>query len=83
MIASLSIEEHKRHLHQLFAKLKEHGTIINPSKCVLGTKTSLFSEVTFLGYTVPSSDIKPLISKEQAIIDFPKPVNVQQLRRFF
>ena len=36
LIASETAEEHKQHLHTLFARLSEYGVIINPAKCVFG-----------------------------------------------
>ena len=44
LIASLSDDEHKHHLHAVFQLLNEYGIIINPLKCVFGVK-----ELTFLG----------------------------------
>lgn len=54
-IASESEEQHFEHLKILFKRLNDYGVVINPTKCVFGV-----SEITFLGYTVNSSGIKPM-----------------------
>lgn len=42
LVASSSPTEHKKHLRQLFQRLKNYSVSINPSKCVFGA-----SEVNF------------------------------------
>lgn len=77
LIHSTSIEQHQKHLRQLFQRLKEYGVLINTGKCSFGKP-----EVIFLGYTVSSSGIRPLDSKVQAIQEFPVPRTIKELRRF-
>lgn len=77
LVFSKSKEEHKRHLRQLFERLKQYGILINTSKCSFGEKS-----VNFLGYNVSASGSKPLESKVQAINEFPVPGTVKELRRF-
>ena len=77
LVTSKSKEEHLRHLDILFSRLNEHGIIINPAKCLFGV-----SELDFLGFHVSADGLKPMKSKIQAILDFPKPVTLEQLRRF-
>lgn len=77
LVFSSSIEDHKKHLHQLFDRLKQYGVLINTSKCVLGK-----SEVDFLGYHVSAAGTQPLETKVQAIQQYPVPKTVKELRRF-
>lgn len=77
LIASSNIEEHKQHLKLLFSRLNEHGVVINPEKCEFGK-----TEICFLGYVVNENGIKPSPEKVDAIINFPKPKNIEELRRF-
>lgn len=77
LIASANEEEHRHHLRTVLQQLDKYGITINPSKCVLGKP-----EVTFLGYSVSQYGIKPPKSKIQAIIDYPKPTCIEELRRF-
>jgi hypothetical protein len=77
LVFSKDQNTHKDHLRQIFARFKDYGMVINPSKCVLGA-----SEVTFLGYSISPEGIKPLPAKVEAIMNFPVPKNVKELRRF-
>ena len=77
LVASQDETEHREHLKRLFARLNEFGMTINPSKCTFAK-----GEVQFLGYTVNGNGTKPLAEKVEAIIKFPKPTDVRQLRRF-
>lgn len=77
LVASSSLEEHKEHLQILFNRLQTNNLTINVNKCQLGK-----NKVNFLGYEVSASGTKPLPDKVLAIINFPKPKNVQELRRF-
>lgn len=77
LLASASEEQHRRHLRLVLEKLDEYGITINPSKCVFGQR-----EVIFLGYHVSQDGIKPPEEKVCAITEFPKPKNIEELRRF-
>lgn len=77
LIASSNMEEHKQHLKQLFTRLNEYGVVINPEKCEFGK-----TEISFLGYIINENGIRPSTEKVAAIINFPKPKNVEELRRF-
>lgn len=77
LVFSSSLEQHKRHLHQLFERLTQYGVWINISKCLFGQ-----SEVNFLGYHVAASGTRPLESKVHAIQDYAIPKTVKELRRF-
>ena len=78
LVASQDEKEHREHLEQLFAiRLDQYGMVVNPTKCVFAK-----SEIIFLGYTVDENGTKPLAEKIKAILDFPKPDTVRQLRRF-
>lgn len=77
LIASSSEAEHVEHLHQVFSRLKKYGLKLNPDKCVLGKPS-----VKFLGCLITSDGVKTLPDKVQAILEFPKPETISQLRRF-
>lgn len=51
--------------------------LINPSKCVFAVE-----ELEFLGYTINSKGILPIQDKVKAVLNFPKPRTVVELRRF-
>lgn len=77
LVYSPDAKTHEEHLHQLFARLRDHGMIINTSKCVFGVH-----EVTFLGYHISAEGTKPVPAKVEAIRNFPAPKTVRELRRF-
>jgi hypothetical protein len=77
LVFSRDEEQHEEHLRAIFKRLQDYGMLLNASKCVLGA-----SEVTFLGYSISEKGTRPLDSKVQAILEFPQPQNVRQLRRF-
>lgn len=77
LVASGSDEDHEKHLHTLFRRLREFGIVVNPSKCEFGV-TSLH----FLGHVVDRDGIRPLPEKVQAIVDFPPPTSLRKLREF-
>lgn len=77
IIASETIEQHKEHLNLVFQRFDQYGITINVSKCDFGQE-----KLEFLGYKVSASGICPLEDKVQAIVNYPKPETVEQLRRF-
>ena len=77
LIASPTPEEHKKHLHTIFNRLREFGIIINPTKCVFGVPS-----LHFLGHLVDSQGIRPLQDKVTAVQDFVQPETRRHLRKF-
>ena len=76
-IASSSIEEHETHLRIVLERLEKFHLKLNLDKCEFAV-----SETTFLGYFVCASGYKPCPEKVKAILDFPKPKTVYELRKF-
>ena len=77
LVASTSPEEHLQHLRQVFARLEEHGLVINAAKSLFGVP-----ELDFLGHHVDATGIRPLEAKVQAIQEFPCPTTQRKLREF-
>lgn len=77
IIASDNEEQHREHVKAVFKRFSEFGITINIAKCEFNQE-----KVSFLGFEVSSSGIKPLQSRVQAILDYPKPETVEELRRF-
>ncbi|GFT14876.1 retrovirus-related Pol polyprotein from transposon opus [Trichonephila clavipes] len=79
LVASSFEAEHIQHLRLLFQRLDQYGLSINPSKCTFGVPT-----LNLLGFQVCSSGsgIKPLEDRVEAILKYPKPTTITQLRRF-
>lgn len=77
LVFSTSQEEHVRHLRLLFARLQQHGLIINAAKCQFG-----LTSIDFLGHRITRNGIAPLPVRVQAIRDFVKPASVKGLQEF-
>lgn len=77
LVASSNEEEHRAHLVEIFKRFSEHGIVLNVGKCVFGVKT-----LPFLGFQVSAEGISPLPEKVEALVNYPKPKAVDELRRF-
>ncbi|KAI5718458.1 hypothetical protein M8J77_021475 [Diaphorina citri] len=77
LVASSSEEEHHEHLRTLFAELNKFQLNINLGKCVFGV-----DEISFLGYQVSPTGIKPLPERVKVIQEFPIPNSIKDLRQF-
>lgn len=77
IVASDDIISHRRHLEEVFRRFNEFGITINISKCSFGQE-----KLEFLGFEVSTSGIRPLDHKVKAIVDFPRPTTVEELRRY-
>lgn len=77
LVASKNAEEHLSHLRQVFQRLREYNLTINAFKCALGKV-----EVEYLGHHINKDGIKPLPGRVQAVLEYPKPQNIAQLRKF-
>lgn len=77
LISSRTQDEHIAHLDQLFARLAEYGLTINVSKSVF-----LQESVHFLGYSISADGISPSQDKVSAILSYPKPETVGEMKRF-
>ncbi len=77
LVASASRREHLTHLQLLFARLGQHGLIINPAKWQFG-----LAAIDFLGHRITSSGAVPLPDKVDAITKFPVPHTTKALQEF-
>jgi hypothetical protein len=72
-----SWEEHLQHLDVVFLKLGEVNLKLNPSKCCFVAKS-----ITFMGCVVSNEGTKPNPSKINAVLHFPKPRTITNVRSF-
>ncbi|KFD66920.1 LOW QUALITY PROTEIN: hypothetical protein M514_20786 [Trichuris suis] len=77
LVASKTAREHDAHLAELFDRFVKYGVKLNPAKCVFHA-----SSLEFLGFHLPDDGIRPLQQKVAAIERFPRPSNMNELRRF-
>lgn len=74
---SLSMEEHKKHLAQVFDILQANHLFAKLDKCSFGQ-----SEVEYLGHVINQEGVATDPTKVAAIKDWPVPKNVTDLRSF-
>ena len=69
--------EHDSRLRKLLNRFRENNVTLNKEKCKFGV-----AEVDFIGHQVDKDGLKPLNSRISAILDYPTPKNITELRRF-
>ncbi|GJS16698.1 RNA-directed DNA polymerase [Tanacetum coccineum] len=77
LIYSRSLEQHLSHLRQIFSVLRAQKLYANGKKYHF-----LVTKVTFMGYIVTSSGIKIDPAKVEAIISWPTPSTIHDIRSF-
>ncbi|MEL7426338.1 MAG: reverse transcriptase domain-containing protein, partial [Bacteroidota bacterium] len=77
IVAGRDFDEHLKNIRLVFARLASHGLKLNARKCTL-----FRSEVEYLGHVVGRDGIKPLNKNVQAILEYPQPTTVKQLRSY-
>uniref|UniRef100_A0A2N9HUX4 Reverse transcriptase n=1 Tax=Fagus sylvatica TaxID=28930 RepID=A0A2N9HUX4_FAGSY len=77
LVYSKSLADHIQHLEGVFKLLREYKFYANTKKCTFAT-----NQVGFLGYIVSDTGIKMDPSKTKAIIEWPTPKTVSEVRSF-
>ena len=77
LVFSDTPQQHMEHLRTVLEIMKENQFYAKPTKCHFGMK-----EVKFLGHIVGSGGIRPDPAKVQAVQEWPRPKDVQQVRQF-
>ena len=77
LIYSKNLDEHILHIQSVLSVLRENKLYANLSKC-----TFCVESVNFLGFVVSSEGIKVDKSKVDAIISWPRPTTVHEVRSF-
>ena len=72
-----ALEVHKEHLRALFAVMRKHKLYANLKKCIFAAP-----EIPVLGCMVGRSGTRPDPEKVKAIVEWPVPKNVKELRQF-
>jgi hypothetical protein len=68
-------EDHFRHLGAVLSRLREVNLKLNPSKCCFATES-----IVFLGHVVSKEGTKPDLGKIDAMLRFPEPKMVTNVR---
>lgn len=77
MIVTPTFETHFDVLQKVLQKLKAAGLTLNKEKCVFGR-----SELKYLGYIVDEDGLRVNPEKVTAILNYPRPRNVTEVKRF-
>jgi hypothetical protein len=77
LIFSNTEEEHFEHLEKVLACLRKQKLYAKPKKCVFATK-----ELEFCGHIIGDGKVRAIPTKLNAIMDWPRPTNVNEVRRF-
>jgi RNase H-like domain found in reverse transcriptase/Reverse transcriptase (RNA-dependent DNA polymerase)/Integrase zinc binding domain/Integrase core domain/Zinc knuckle/Aspartyl protease len=76
-IYSSTLEEHLRHLDEVFRRLEANCIRLNPAKCQF-----LQREFTYLGFRITPEGVRPDPAKVSGLTDSPVPRNAKELRSF-
>ncbi|WJZ92513.1 hypothetical protein VitviT2T_011503 [Vitis vinifera] len=77
LIYSRTCEDHEEHLKQVMHTLRAEKFYINLKKC-----TFMSPSVVFLGFVVSSKGVETDPEKIKAIVDWPVPTNIHEVRSF-
>ena len=71
------LRDHNHKLIEVFERLREHNLKIQPDKCEFLTR-----ECVYLGHVISEHGIKPDERKVKAVLNFPEPTNVKEIKSF-
>jgi hypothetical protein len=77
LIYSPTLEEHISHLNQVLAELRKHQLYLKESKCSFAQYS-----LEYLGHIISSKGVSTDPSKISAMLQWPVPTNMTQLRAF-
>ncbi|XP_011699177.1 PREDICTED: uncharacterized protein LOC105456665 [Wasmannia auropunctata] len=77
VVVTPTFEEHIKWLKKVFERIREAGLTVNPEKSKFCR-----SQVKYLGFLVQNEGLTVDPDKTSAIINYPPPRNIRQLRRF-
>lgn len=77
VVYSKTFDEHLRHLRDVLDRLRSAGITLNPSKAQIAA-----NRITLLGFTLDNGRILPSEDKLEAILSYPSPKDIGELRRF-
>ncbi|KAL9830768.1 putative nucleotidyltransferase, Ribonuclease H [Arabidopsis thaliana] len=77
LIYSSSMEEHVQHLQQVFEVMRSNKLFAKLSKCAFAV-----SKVEYLGHFISGKGIETDPTKIKAVLEWPKPTTLKQLRVF-
>ncbi|CAG2203422.1 Retrovirus-related Pol polyprotein from transposon 17.6,Retrovirus-related Pol polyprotein from transposon 297 [Mytilus edulis] len=76
LICSETFEKHLDDIKEIFKRFRDAGLKLGQKKCHFASETCIF-----LGHEISKHGIRPQKIGMKAIVDFPAPQNIKQLRR--
>jgi hypothetical protein len=77
VVYSPTFDHHLRHLETVIGRFTKAGFTINATKC-----SFCRTEITFLGHVISNGGVTPHPKRIEAILNYPRPKNVRQLKQF-
>lgn len=77
LIYSNTLEEHKRHVHEVLQTLQDNKLLVEASKCKFHQHS-----VQFLGFVITHGEVRMCQDKIKAIKEWPTPTNLRDVRAF-
>ncbi|GBO33123.1 Retrovirus-related Pol polyprotein from transposon 297 [Araneus ventricosus] len=77
IIVGRTFEEHLNNLRKLFPRLQKANLKLNPKKCRFFQR-----EVAYLGHVISAEGVKTDPEKIKAVVDWPRPDKIHDLRSF-
>lgn len=77
LVYSRNLEEHREHLRGVLQILEEQQLCLNIKKCIFGQK-----EIEYLGHVISQHGVAADKVKLQAMVDWPPPRSLRELRGF-
>ena len=77
LVTADSAEQLVERLDKVLQRLKDNGLRLKKSKCVFDA-----NEVTYLGWKITPTELRPLEEKIEAVTEAPEPTNASELKSF-
>jgi len=77
LIYSDDPKEHKKHVREVFRRLRQYGLYVRPDKCFFSVNS-----VEYLGFILSTDGLKMSTAKVQTIQDWPEPKKVKDIQSF-
>ena len=77
LIYSPTLQDHVQHLRQVFTILRQHQFFLKRKKCVFAQ-----IELQYLGHIISQKGVETNPSKTEAMVKWPVPTSVIELREF-
>lgn len=77
LVYNTTLEDHIKHLEQVFHILAQHQFLLKKSKCSFGPQ-----QLEYLGHIISAQGVATDPTEIQAVANWPTPIDVRQLRGF-